>query len=551
MTQEGGTTPARTHGRVALVIGNSAYPEPLRNPVNDARVISEQLVSAGFRIIGGVSSESSPGRDVTAERLRGMAEAFLAAIRKGTVAVIYYAGHGVQIGEQNFLVPIDARLDGGDPLLELVPLSWIVERASERAGESGRVVVLLDACRNNPFQPGQIEGLARAISARSDERGGGEEQAATARARGLAKVRLSRPERVAPQFIAFATAPGEVAYDGDDGDPNSPFAAALARHIPVRGLPMSALIDRVGLDVEAKVAGMGLAQDPWCTTNLKEPMYIRPRTWAPLFEMTALGALAGLAICALLFYGGSFINPYTASTAWAWALGLVFAGPLAIETVRWGDGQRSAATVWRDAMFVLLGGMCAFAMGLVALRLIMHAQTVRLGPGAVEEAQIATAVFDALALATGVLMMMGTLMCWTPQRRTLNGWITRIIIIAAPFVLTGVMTSFGSLLLNPERSAAVLLSLVAGILFAAGTAISCIPLGGLFRTFAPLTGAIVVGLWVAVFFLAFDHLRVGGPDQLLLAGIGLGAGWFGLLGAQLGYCLVYYVPDHRPRPPVA
>jgi len=181
----------------------------------------------------------------------------------------------------------------------------------------------------------------------------------------------------------------------------------------------------------------------------------------------------------------------------------------------------------------------------------MHAQTVRLGAGAAEEVLIATAVFDALALAAGVMMMMGTLMCWTPQRRTLNGWITRIIILAAPFVLTGVMTSFGSLLLNPERSAAVLLSLVAGILFAAGTAISCIPMGGLFRTFAPLTGSIVVGLWVAVFFLAFDHLRVGGPDQLLLAGIGLGAAWFGLLGAQLGYCFVYYVPDHRPLRPAA
>ena len=200
--------PALAEKRVALVIGNSTYQKvaKLSNPANDAAVVAAMFKSAGFDMV-----ESK--LNLTISELRKTLRDFGNKSRDADVAVVYYAGHGIELDGNNYLIPIDATLEtDADVLDETLPLDRVlfaVEPAKHLR------LVILDACRDNPF----AKTMKRTIAAR-------------AIGRGLAKVEPSSPNTM----IAFAAKAGSTASDGDSK--NSPFATALVDHLAKPGLDL-------------------------------------------------------------------------------------------------------------------------------------------------------------------------------------------------------------------------------------------------------------------------------------------------------------------------
>jgi len=230
-----GCTSALAEKRVALVIGNSAYQKvaKLPNPSNDAAAIAAMLKAAGFDSVE--SRLNVPGTD-----LRKALREFAAKAREANVAVIYYAGHGIELDGSNYLIPVDATLEtDGDVLDETVPLDRVlfaVEPAKQLR------LVILDACRDNPF----ARTMKRTIASR-------------AIGRGLAKVEPTSPNTM----IAFAAKAGSTASDGDSR--NSPFSAALVEHLPKPGLDLRRAFGYVRDDV---LKNTGNKQEPYVYGSL-------------------------------------------------------------------------------------------------------------------------------------------------------------------------------------------------------------------------------------------------------------------------------------------
>jgi uncharacterized caspase-like protein len=198
--------PAHAEKRVALVLGNSAYRNvpPLPNPVNDGAMIAATLKNAGFDV---VESRS----DLPALEMRRALRDFSDRAHDADIAVIYYAGHGMEVDGTNYLIPVDAKLerdtDVYDEALSLDRILVAVEPAKQLR------LVILDACRDNPFAKNMKKTVAlRAIG------------------RGLAKIEPTSPNTL----IAYSAKAGSTALDGDAK--NSPFTIALAKHLTTPGL---------------------------------------------------------------------------------------------------------------------------------------------------------------------------------------------------------------------------------------------------------------------------------------------------------------------------
>ena len=548
--------------RVALVIGNGNYRQELHNPPRDAALITDELAKNGFKtIIGGVESgRRKPGRrqpvverngqDLDRAAMWARVKEFLEVIEDGSEAIIYYAGHGIQVGDQNYLVPIDATLESDDPVAELVPLDFVLQKAVNKAGSEGRVVVFLDACRNNPFGDRQLHALSEQVTARAMAVSGEAALRARAANKGLAPPNVSHTDHTARTFIAYATAPGAVAFDGAPGDGNSPFAAALGRHLGVRGLPLDQLVKRIGLDVQHRVEAMNKerVQDPWTTTNLKVDYFFKPRSWWPVIEMGLLGLIAGVITSLLVFPGG---NQLVNNEVWAWAIGAMFGAVTAIGTLRWGSGSS------RDAAFAFVGSILSFALALTVLQLIHETVGVnasgKVGTATRPVSQVVqdTAfAFKGLAVASGVFMLIGTIICWPRDQWTWRGLKHRWPNLLLPLLLGLSLLSLHQRLVMPGQIGLILVALIAGVLFATGNVLALKPQHGVFRGFGALTGAITIGLLMAVFFDLYFRLKDSGliGDEKLIAA-GLGSCWFALLGAQIGYCFSFYVPEHEPPNP--
>ncbi len=200
--------PALAEKRVALVIGNSAYQNvvALSNPTNDASAMTATLKAAGFDLV-------DSRRDLKANDMKRALRDFSDTARDADVAVIYYAGHGIEIDGANYLIPIDATLerdiDALDEAVSLDRVLTVMEPAKQLR------LVILDACRDNPFN----KTMKRTIGTR-------------AISRGLAKVEPTNPNTL----IAFAAKAGSTASDGDGK--NSPFASSLAKHLTTPGLDL-------------------------------------------------------------------------------------------------------------------------------------------------------------------------------------------------------------------------------------------------------------------------------------------------------------------------
>ena len=234
---------ASSERRVALVIGNSAYERaaPLRNPRNDADAIAAALAKLGFEVV--------KGTDLTYRDLRRTARDFAHKLGGADVALLFYAGHGLQVHGRNYLAPVDANLGTEVDLdFETVPLDLILSQM-ERGARTN--LVFLDACRDNPL----ARNLARSMGTRSASIG-----------RGLARV-----DAGVGTLIAFATQPGNVAQDGKTG--NSPFTAAMLRHMDAPGLDISVLMRRVRQEVISETDGR---QVPWDNSSLTAPFSFNP-----------------------------------------------------------------------------------------------------------------------------------------------------------------------------------------------------------------------------------------------------------------------------------
>ena len=234
--------------RVALVIGNGAYTRvrPLPNPSNDARAMAKSLRDIGFVV--------TEGTDLDRTAMQATIRDFLRDAARSQVAVVYYAGHGVQIDGRNYLVPIDIEFRAGSGMTEaMMDMDTIMAGLDDQVRTN---ILILDACRNNPMAPK----LASVGPARDIEVGSGLAAPATLGAGSTLG---------AGTLIAFATAPGQVALDGEGA--NSPFSAALTRHIGTPGLEVQQMLTRVRAEVVAATKGK---QVPWSNSSLLGEVYL-------------------------------------------------------------------------------------------------------------------------------------------------------------------------------------------------------------------------------------------------------------------------------------
>ena len=221
--------------RVALVIGNGDYRSAprLTNPTNDAADMSAALRKLGFDVVDGKNLDR-----------RGVDDAIRTFGRKldrADLAAFFYAGHGLQVAGKNYLVPIDARLERpGDLALDAVDVGVVL---AQMEAEQRVNLIFLDACRDNPL----ARSLARSLGARSASVG-----------QGLASI-----QSALGTMIVYATQPDNVALDGEGR--NSPFTAALLKHIGDSGIDIATVIRRVRAEV---VTATGQKQVPWDHSSL-------------------------------------------------------------------------------------------------------------------------------------------------------------------------------------------------------------------------------------------------------------------------------------------
>jgi formylglycine-generating enzyme required for sulfatase activity len=235
--------------RIALVIGNSDYASgPLPNPANDAKLIGDALTGLGFTVIARRNADQN-----TMKRAIQEFGSRLEAAGPGAVGLFYYAGHGVQLSGRNYLIPTTAHIDReGDVEIEAVSADWVIEQM--RYARNRLNIVILDACRNNPFTR----------SMRSVDHG------------------LASMDAPAGILIAYSTAPGAVAADG--AGRNSPYTEALTKAMRDMHEPVEQVFKKVRVGVMTATSGK---QVPWESSSLTGDFYFSAPRPAPETANTA------------------------------------------------------------------------------------------------------------------------------------------------------------------------------------------------------------------------------------------------------------------------
>ncbi|MFO0987819.1 MAG: caspase domain-containing protein, partial [Alphaproteobacteria bacterium] len=242
------TAPALAEQRVALVIGNSAYKHApaLANPKNDAEGMAASLRRLKFEVV--------EGTDLDKPAMERLLQAFADKLEKADVALVFYAGHGLQVNGRNYLVPVDGKLDKeSDLVFQAVPLD-VIQGLMEQGQRTN--IMILDACRDNPL----ARNLARTMGTRSTSIG-----------RGLGETKAG-----IGTLIVYATQPGNVALDGDTK--NSPFTAALLKHIEAPGLEIRQVLTRVRNDV---ITATREKQVPWDSSSLRGDFFFAAASGVP------------------------------------------------------------------------------------------------------------------------------------------------------------------------------------------------------------------------------------------------------------------------------
>jgi uncharacterized caspase-like protein len=253
---------ANAAARVALVIGNGEYrySKPLPNPVNDAHDVADALEQLDFTVIRVFNGDFG--------KIREGIRTFNAEIEHADIGLIYYAGHGMELGGENWMIPVDAELKTDRDLFgEAIGLKTILQAVS-RAGSLG--LVILDSCRDNPF----AARMTRTKLTRSVDRG------------------LARVEPTSNVLVAYAAKDGTTATDGDGR--NSPYTAALLKHLGTRGLEVSFVFRKVRDDV---MAATGRRQQPFVYGSLSsKAIYLRAPD--PVPQASSVAAQPGAAVAA-------------------------------------------------------------------------------------------------------------------------------------------------------------------------------------------------------------------------------------------------------------
>lgn len=238
---------AAAQRRIALVIGNSAYENgPLRNPVNDARAMAATLRELGFQ----VTALEDAGRREMHVAIRNFGK----SLRQGGVGLFYFAGHGMEVGGTNYLIPVDAQVETEEEVeFESVDANRVL--ATMDAAGNGMNIVILDACRNNPF----------ARSFRSNTRG------------------LAQMDAPSGSYISYATAPGSVAADGEGA--NGLYTEQLIEHMRSPGLKIEEMFKLVRVGVSQRSGGK---QIPWTSSSLTGDFYFAPEEEEPAPAVAAV-----------------------------------------------------------------------------------------------------------------------------------------------------------------------------------------------------------------------------------------------------------------------
>jgi uncharacterized caspase-like protein len=234
--------------RVALVIGNSAYRVgPLKNPVADAQAMAESLRGLGFEVS---LVQDAPLRDLIEAFRR-----FSLDTRGAAVRLLFYAGHGLQVKGRNYLLPVDSEIRAEE---EVPGKSADLNELLDRLGtlQQGINIVILDACRNNPFSGAEILG--------PDGR--------RLKFRGATPSGLAPVEAPLGSMVAFSTAPGGVALDNPK-EPHSLYTKHLLGALQTPGLPIEMLFKQVRLSVARET---GRVQVPWESSSLTGDFCFKP-----------------------------------------------------------------------------------------------------------------------------------------------------------------------------------------------------------------------------------------------------------------------------------
>lgn len=228
--------------RKALVIGNAAYGEGgLNNPVNDANAVAKALRDLGFDV--------TPRTNLNLRSMDEEIEQFGQELTEGGVGVFYYAGHGVQVKGENYLIPLEAQLKREkDAQYDAYPLGKVIN--AMEAAKTRINILIIDACRDNPFYRRW----------RSPNRG-------LSGVRGLEELEANQG-----WFIAFATDPGNVAEDGEESS-HSPFTYHLLRHLKTPDEDIDLMFRRVKKDV---LKATNNEQRPWVRNGLLDPFHLNP-----------------------------------------------------------------------------------------------------------------------------------------------------------------------------------------------------------------------------------------------------------------------------------
>ncbi len=239
-----------SHGRrIALVIGNSAYKNvpTLTNPQNDAAAIATSLRNIGFESV-------MLAVDTTREKMIDALRAFADEAEKADWAMVYYAGHGIEVNGQNYLIPIDARFASDrDVQFEAIPLDQVM---ASLEGAKKLKLVVLDACRVNPFAA-QMRRTAAPVAVAASSTAGGSVGSRSI-GRGLGEVKVE-----GASLVVYAAKQGEVALDGEGGD--SPFTVAMVQRIATPGVEINKVFRLVRDDVMEATAGR---QEPYTYGSL-------------------------------------------------------------------------------------------------------------------------------------------------------------------------------------------------------------------------------------------------------------------------------------------
>ncbi|MCX2722950.1 caspase family protein [Roseibium salinum] len=236
--------------RVALVIGNQDYQfvEPLVNPLNDTKEIARVLREADFEVTLGINLDK--------KELEEVVRRFLRELDDGDTALFYYSGHALQVGDSNFILPVDAKLASQYDLeFESLKVSHLLDYMK---AASSLQIVMLDSCRDNPFEIASLFW--------------GEEEYSLGKTRGLRRI----PNKLG-SFISYATRPGQVAYDGDG--PMSPFTSSVVGNALDPALEIKDLMTKVREEVVRKTGGQ---QIPYEDSTLVTNFYFVPPKPKPI-----------------------------------------------------------------------------------------------------------------------------------------------------------------------------------------------------------------------------------------------------------------------------